>query len=585
MPGATALLICEPGEAEHVEVAIYDGLLQPLPLAYNLGRVEVQVVPGAYKVEFRTGAQTRSRIAVVAEGEVREVFLDERLPVASAAPMDGSSTSHEYQMGPAARESREPPLPPPPQQVGGSHLFLFVRDHEEESWSGENPAAGLSLHRLDGRLLYDLGRAGARDDSHGRYDAQGHWTSLHADLDPGVYLLRLETATKGVVQQVVHLCRGWQTQVFLLARSYGRGHERRRQADLARGSVFMAPAGVGFRPAERQLYLTEVALRALADGRAVPGAERTQMMGAKFENPMLGLYGAFLHLRRPRIDPDLMRTVFHNLFWMLGWHPDVLALGWALVARWAIEGHSEKALGDIRWVVENAGAMRVPPMLRTACDAVTAASFTNPGLVAPDSLAERVTSRMLLSGPWLLWTATADELRETPLPPAAAPSVTDILENLRPQMTTRRRRDKGRATVNSIRFGEAIQEWEAVRGPDDPFSSVGIGITDRGPGTVLARLQRSLDEVSHRLQVQPHIAKRLVDDPSLTPLERRVVLAAFPEADPLFGAMLRRGSPGMTALLQSTRPTAADLAASLGAPAGTLSRAVLAITDRVYRLM
>jgi hypothetical protein len=574
MPGATARLICDSGESEHVEVVVYNGLLEPLPLEYNLGRVEVGVVPGAYKVEFRTGVETHAQIVVVTEGEIREVWLNERLKVASAAPVKGSSTSHEYQRGPAAHESREPPLPSPPGQNGGSHLFLFVRDHDVEAWADDNPALGLSLHQLDGGLLYHLGRREGQSESDGRYDAQGHWTSLHVNLDPGAYLLRLETPTKGVVQQVVHLCPGWQTQLFLVTRSYGRGAERRRQADLARGSLLMAKPGSGFQPEERQLYLTEVALRALADGRSVPGAERSEMMWEKFNNPMLGLFGAFLHLRRPRVDPRLMRTVFDNLRELLGPHPDVIALGWALVARWAAEGHPAELLAPIRRAVEEAGAMTVPPMLRASCDAVGAATFTHPGLVAPDSLAERVTTRMLLASPWLLWTATAEELRQTPLPPSAAPLVDDIMKKLRPSLKGGL---EGRFQLSSLEFGEAITAWEATAAPGAPAPTPPLD----NPETVLTRMQQSLEDISSRLTATPELAERLVNDSSLTPLERRVALAAFPETDPLFAAMTRRRSAAASALLQTGRPTAAELAASLGAPAGTLSRAVLSLAQRV----
>lgn len=598
MPGATARLVCDPGESRHVEVAVYDGRLEPLPLSYNLGRVELDVVPGAYKVEFRTGAETLAQIAVVAEGETREVRLGTDLPVASAAPVRDSSTSHEYQQGPAAHESRSPPLPPPAGQAGGSRLFLFVRDHDEQAWTGENPAAGLSLHRLDGAPLYGLDEVRNRRDGPepALYDPQGHWTSLHAELDPGAYLLRLQTATWGVVQQVVHLSAGWQTQLFLLARSYGRRDERRRQADLARGSVFMTRYETGFEPGERELYLTEVALRALADGRAVPGADQLEMMGGKFENPMLGLYSACMHLRRPRIDPELMATVFRNLRGMLGRHPDVVALGWALVSRWAAEGHPATGLPTIREAVERMGALAVPPMLRASADAIARASFIHPGLVEPDSLAERVTTRMLLAGPWLLWTATADELHATPLPPAAAPPVQDTLQKLQ---RIQRTNPRGAFNVNSIRFAQAVQEWEAPRMARDapvwtdslddappapqsaPEAAAQPPARSDDPETVLVNMQQCMDAIGERLAEEPALAKRLVDDESLTPLERRVALAAFPETDPLFAAMMRRPSSAASALLQDTRPTAQELAATVGAPAGTLSRAMLGLAERV----
>ena len=40
-------------------------------------------------------------------------------------------------------------------------------------------------------------------------------------------------------------------------------------------------------------------------------------------------------------------------------------------------------------------------------------------------------------------------------------------------------------------------------------------------------------------------------------------------------------SPAIAALLQSNRPTAEELAATLNAPAGTLSRAMLGLAERV----
>ena len=101
------------------------------------------------------------------------------------------------------------------------------------------------------------------------------------------------------------------------------------------------------------------------------------------------------------------------------------------------------------------------------------------------------------------------------------------------------------------------------------------------PEPVLAAMQRSMDDVARRLKTRPELAQRLMDDASLTPVERRVALAAFPETDPLFAAMARRKSSTASALLRDTRPTAQELAGMLGVPAGTLSRAVLGLAVRV----
>jgi hypothetical protein len=75
--------------------------------------------------------------------------------------------------------------------------------------------------------------------------------------------------------------------------------------------------GQGFEPARPDLRWTEASLFVLAAGREVTAPREREMLWAKFENPMLGLYGGHLHLRPDTIRPTLMLGVLHNLLWLV----------------------------------------------------------------------------------------------------------------------------------------------------------------------------------------------------------------------------------------------------------------------------
>lgn len=120
---------------------------------------------------------------------------------------------------------------------------------------------------------------------------------------------------------------GWQTQVFLFRRTFGKGEESRRP-DLSEASVLMGRTGSGFYPDRDDERWTELARLALAGNRkAMPSRDDLrEMLVHKFEDPMLGIYAAHLLLREPEIRVDLLEIVLGNLFSMLGEHPDVQAL-------------------------------------------------------------------------------------------------------------------------------------------------------------------------------------------------------------------------------------------------------------------
>ena len=60
----TARLVCNARD-EHVEIAVLDGRLREIPLLDNLGMVELDLEPGVYVVQFRSGSEKVERIATL----------------------------------------------------------------------------------------------------------------------------------------------------------------------------------------------------------------------------------------------------------------------------------------------------------------------------------------------------------------------------------------------------------------------------------------------------------------------------------------------------------------------------------------
>jgi hypothetical protein len=346
---------------------------------------------GIYCVKVVTGTESQEKSVVLSETRL-EPLVFEQVAFASPAPLAGTSTSHEYHMAAADAESRVTHVA----DGAGSSLFFLVRDWTPTSAEGSqhritgNPAEGLSLYSVNAaneRKICDLAQSG-------KANSWGDpWAACTIGLTPGVYELRLELPGGETLHQSFVASPDWQTQSFVFMRAYPSAAGPQWRADLSRTSVLLSRSK-GFSPNESMLRTTELARVTLAtkgpaepgqtDRRLMPDEVRLMLVG-KFENPMLGIYGAHLLLLEGSVDVALLREVVHNLRGMLGnQHPDVEAL--ALRA----EGEPPPAPFD------------QPPMLSRSWSLIVGASVARPALVT-DSLAERTPGRFLGEGSWHIW--------------------------------------------------------------------------------------------------------------------------------------------------------------------------------------
>ena len=368
------------------EIFVIDG--QFGLVAQGLGYMETTVAPGLYKIKFKAGSLIKEVHQIVPPDRKWVTVNEDPLPFSSPAPLPQTQISPDFHRDHAQRLSRQVH-----ETLGsGGQLFLFVRDvGDVQGAQTDNVAHGLSLHTPAGELLLDLGRAA---EHHG----PEQWAGLTIALKPDTYRLRLDTGADGWLEQSLVISPDWQTQLFLLRRDYGAQSVERdeqtgpptRRPDLANASLMMARPDQGFIPDEEGLRYTELARQGLVNRRQVVSKQDLHdMLWEKYQNPLLGIYGAHLLLLEPAPNWGLLETVVRNLSSLVGPHPDVLAPALRLAQA---GGPSPAAVSFAQ-----------PPMLRSSWRVAVQASITRPDLIPAGSLSAQIADRIWDVGPWLLW--------------------------------------------------------------------------------------------------------------------------------------------------------------------------------------
>jgi hypothetical protein len=513
---------------ECTRIELLDGNLRPVNISQGLGEINVELPAGVYAVRFHQGREFTEKLVMLSptNPHVSVGLTESEMPAfATAAPVAQTTTTHEWQSGPARGLSLSPPMPPPPGQKGGSHLLLFLRNpFAKQGASGVSLPSEVSLHDYQGNQLFHL--------ANGVQNQMEHWAGAHLNLDPGGYRLRRSLLGRRPVEQLIFTSPGWQTQVFLLS-----AQTEDEPSYIARCSVLMARAGIGFDFNRPDLRWTESALRALHNKSNIPGVLRTEMLWRKFDNPMLGIYAGLLHLRREKIDPYLMKEVFVNLHQLIGPLPDVLAIGLALVRN----EPSMRDSADVKKRLQAPDAYATPPMLREAWDQILKASADAPDLIPEDTLADCLGGRIVPNGPWLAWRADISTPLQLPgaaslpsSPPAAATAT-----SLAPvdSSSTGKSLQLPCAPVSLLALSpapsapqkpEKTEPADSPRLPWDKLSGILGGVFDQA---ATVTLQSGIRHLSSLLANTPD-AREALDTPYFNAMERRLACWLQPAVDP-----------------------------------------------------
>lgn len=386
-----------------VEFYVIDGQFNLVEKGY--GNLDTHLPPGLYKVKFKSGAVTKEEEAVLEPGSKTVRVRAPALDFSTSAPIAHTRTARPEHLSLAHELSRQVH-----ESFGsGAQLFLFVRDLEEGVKT--DPAQGLTLRSLNGKLLADFRETGERD-------LQQQWAGATLDVEPGIYRLRLEAHSAGVLEQTLVVTRGWQTQVFLMRRPFGVTERRARRADLTNASILMTHLGDGFNPDREDMRWTEQARQSLSSGRSLLAPrDLYSMLWSKYRNPMLGIFCAHLLLLSKESHPGMFEDLVENLRRILGEHPDVNAL--------ALRMASPEAEADI-----TVPPYTAPPMLRNSWDIVVQSSAEKPELVPPSSLAELVSGHLWGGGAWLVWQSPPDPRLLNRRPGEDLPALSEAIPQL-----------------------------------------------------------------------------------------------------------------------------------------------------------
>jgi hypothetical protein len=360
------------------EISIVDSQFNRV--ASSLGFLSRDLAPGIYKVRWKTASASKDKLIEITGKEGGGVLNleTEMQEINTSAPLNNTKFGCIDKPDVLKDMSGNPPALHPEKAC---QLLVFLRDEEETDT--EFPAESVSVHTADGTKLANL--------NDGLINTEQRYAGLMIGLDPGVYRLRVETGRLGSYEIFVFTADGWQTRVFLTCDDFYYGSDTFRRPALRTTSIQMGKTGARFDPASHDARLAEIALNALLRGYDILASSDMQgLLHGKFDDPMLGIYGAHLLLQRKRINRDLFDTVCRNLHRLVGPIPDLQAL-------------YVKSKRPMRQPDERLSLYRgLPPMLIRSWDLLIRHSRKRFSIIPSGSLSDRIAGSVVSSEPWLM---------------------------------------------------------------------------------------------------------------------------------------------------------------------------------------
>jgi hypothetical protein len=353
-------------------VTIYDSA--GVQRAREVGGVTLSLPRGLYTLRVQFAAETRDEVLKVIAPVTKKL---EAVNVYSATPLTDAVTSHEYYTDPSVECSKTPtrPAPLPGRAMGMSRIMLFFRALDHNAKGDMSFADRLTVCDAQGNAIADFSAANTR-----RNDASG-WIALSADAPPGFYRLRYDGKTPREV--ALRLTPRWATYWFIF-------FDKEPRFDTMTG-VMSRPSD-GFHPSDDDARAIDLGLWSLQNGfAAFPREAANKLLMGKFDNPLMGLIGAWLLLRKPGVKEQELLAPLANLRRLLGDQPDVVALEAAAREKWA-----SIALPPVHLLTE-------PPMLRAGLDALIEISIRSSAPIVEGSLLDRLLGVKYGDSPWTTW--------------------------------------------------------------------------------------------------------------------------------------------------------------------------------------
>ncbi|CAK8718037.1 Peptidase C14 caspase domain-containing protein [Candidatus Electrothrix aarhusensis] len=297
-------------EAQRFEVTV-DGTdsaiqLKILDSDYNTvvtgnGSLVAELTPGVYKAELTAGGARSQQIFRVVDGPLTVTPPVPRFP--AAAPVDGTSTSHEYHSGPAKSLAEGEPLHSFPE--ADSELVVFVRASELEygstiarpyPWEGlllrnfthDQQTWRIPLEVVNKEYFFGAMKLAVPSGSYSLY------STISDELDSDEFGFVLRTVS------------GWRTEVYIDSTLEPLGEAGETgplaRADFSRAAVHLIRIGEPSLIHNKLGTRTELErIRLFTGDQAIPPSDEDVK-----RSPMLGIYAAYSAFQQ---DPEDKSTI------------------------------------------------------------------------------------------------------------------------------------------------------------------------------------------------------------------------------------------------------------------------------------
>lgn len=357
---------------------------------------ETSLAAGVYQIKTSLEGKTESEWVPVRPDHLTKVTSDawNNLEFTSATPLQHINNADGSQVQAAQRLSRQLIWK---DSTGDSGLFLFIRAVNPQKYR-ETFADGLLLFDAKGTLVTDFSENVEINENEG-------WLAFNADLPAGGYILRRGRRGVNIRNQVIYLCQGWQTEIFI---------QSRRFPSLATLNVGMKP-NRSFSPNAEAAEAAEAVLNFLRYKTDIRGLFNSEKMinnleillDEKFDYPWFGVLSAHAILRLEEeygggADSETNNPqigVFRDYFDFL-WNKLIPFLNFKIPAH-----------PDVKALSIESGAISsefsFPPMLWLSLRRVYTYSTRHVGIIRKNSLTDCVIDNPLVDSPWTAWNKLA----------------------------------------------------------------------------------------------------------------------------------------------------------------------------------
>ena len=361
------------GPFETTDVRVLDAGLREV--AAGTHSLKAELDPGIYRVVAQVPGSSQEKLVVVEAGKPVSVG-DFRLAWDSVAPHGQSRSRHEYQTDPAVRVSHQTHA-----NLGGNaRLLVYVR-------TPGKPGAGVPSFRI----LNAKGETSAAFPEVGEHNGDAGWAACSLTLPAGTYQIEHSTPL-GLRAQTIFADDNWQTQMFVPWSD---------TVDFGSAVLHMRRPAQGFEPANfRQYTKTEAALDGLADHRLVLNpADIDDFLNGKFEDPMLGLIGAYALLLQNEVDYGRLGVISDNLLNLIPHSPDARLLHFIA----ASSGVAPAAAPPGGWPV-----FTEPPLFAFGCERLLDFASRIKDVCPAASWLGRISMSLSTGSTWTRWDPALD---------------------------------------------------------------------------------------------------------------------------------------------------------------------------------